>query len=186
MYVLTLVLKHDNNIPPLVSALGLWNNTVLSDTQRDTNPLREFRSGHLVAFRGYLALERLSCTPPQPLSEDTGVFHQAGVLGGTVVFLNTTTPAFNTTAPKLFIRVRADNAPVPIPTCASGPGKTCPFEEFVEMVNGPLAAAAGDFIEVCGLSNVTGPGVSGISGNGSTVKFLTTKGDGTEFVVGLN
>ncbi|KAF9075328.1 histidine phosphatase superfamily [Rhodocollybia butyracea] len=177
---------HDTYLPPLISALGLWNNSVLSITQRDSNPLREFRSGHLVAFRGYLALERLSCTPPPPLSNNTGVFHQAGVLGGSVVTLGTTTPVTNSTTPKLYVRVRADNAPVPIPKCSSGPGQTCPLDEFVSMVNGPLANAAGDYIEVCVLTNVTGPGVSGISGNGSTVKFLTTKGDGTEVLVGLN
>ncbi|KAJ4478040.1 hypothetical protein J3R30DRAFT_2849836 [Lentinula aciculospora] len=44
---------HDNNLPPLISALGFWNDTVLSLTERDPHHLREFCSGHLVAFRGY-------------------------------------------------------------------------------------------------------------------------------------
>ncbi|KIK55009.1 hypothetical protein GYMLUDRAFT_176297 [Collybiopsis luxurians FD-317 M1] len=176
--------SHDNNIPPIVAALGLWNNTVLPITHRDTNPLREFRSSHLVAFRGYLALERLSCSSPVP--SDAGVFHQAGVLGGTVVSSSFAINATASKAPELYVRVRADNAPVPIPKCSSGPGQTCRLSEFVQMVNGPLAKAAGDFIEVCGLTNVTGPGVSGISGNGSLVKFLTTKGDGVEVLVGLD
>lgn len=133
--------------------------------------------------------------PPAP--PDTGVFHQAGVLGGTVVNLkNTTTTSgslFNSTPgtpppkPQFFIRIRNDNAPLPLPSCTSGPGDTCPFDEFVEMVNGPLAAAAGDFIEVCGLTGQTGVGGDGgLSGNGSVVRFLTTKGDGTEVLVGLN
>ncbi|KAJ4466269.1 phosphoglycerate mutase-like protein [Lentinula aciculospora] len=175
--------SHDNNLPPLISALGLWNDTVLSLTQRDRHPLRQFRSGHLVAFRGYLALERLSCTP-QPISTDNGVFHQIGVLGGSIISSNGT---FATTSvPQSYVRVRADNAPIPLPSCSSGPGQTCSLAQFVEMVNGPLANAAGDFIAVCGLANVTGPGVSGISGNGSSVRFLTTKGDGTEIIVGLN
>ncbi|KAJ3729666.1 histidine phosphatase superfamily [Lentinula raphanica] len=179
--------SHDNNLPPLMSALGLWNDTVLSITQRDTNPLREFRSGHLVAFRGYLALERLSCTT-LPIHNGTGIFHQAGVLGGTFTS-SKQSPSASTNSSftsELYVRVRADNAPVPIPSCSSGPGHTCPLTQFLEMVNGPLATAAGDFMEVCGLANVTGPGVSGISGNGSSVRFLTIKGDGTESLLGLN
>ncbi|KAJ3929997.1 MAG: phosphoglycerate mutase-like protein [Lentinula lateritia] len=182
--------SHDNNLPPLVSALGLWNDTILSLTQRDTNPLRQFRSGHLVAFRGYLALERLTCSTPRPDLDNSGIFHQAGVLGGAVVNLNDTAVASpntsSTTTPQLYVRVRADNAPIPVPSCSSGPGQTCPLAQFIEKVNGPLANSAGDFMEVCGLANVTGPGVSGISGNGSSVRFLTTKGDGTEILVGLN
>ncbi|KAJ4469931.1 histidine phosphatase superfamily [Lentinula edodes] len=182
--------SHDNNLPPLVSALGLWNDSILSLTQRDTNPLRQFRSGHLVAFRGYLALERLTCSTPRPDLDNSGIFHQAGVLGGAVVNLNDTAVASpnisSTTTPQLYVRVRADNAPIPVPSCSSGPGQTCPLAQFIEKVNGPLANSAGDFMEVCGLANVTGPGVSGISGNGSSVRFLTTKGDGTEILVGLN
>ncbi|KAG6917500.1 hypothetical protein DXG01_002364 [Tephrocybe rancida] len=57
---------HDNNLPPIVSALGLWN----TSSSRDVYPLsltkpntaRNFRSSYLVAFRGYVALERLACT----------------------------------------------------------------------------------------------------------------------------
>ncbi|KAJ3748132.1 phosphoglycerate mutase-like protein [Lentinula detonsa] len=180
--------SHDNNLPPLLSALKLWNDTVPSLTQRDTNPLRQFRSGHLVVFRGYLALERLSCTASQS-SNESGIFHQAGILGGTIISMNQTRTARANSSfpvPQLYVRVRADYAPVPIPSCSSGPGRTCPLAQFMEMVNGPLATAAGDFMEVCGLENVTGPGVSGISGNGSSVKFLTTKGDGTEILLELN
>ncbi|KAF5389787.1 hypothetical protein D9757_006032 [Collybiopsis confluens] len=209
--------SHDNNIPPLISALGLWNNTVLPFTHRDTNPGREFRSSHLVAFRGYVALERLNCgeggdgaqLSSRALLNDTdlGVFHQAGVFGGNVLGSTSnasvstsstdddmrTESAKRTTSQsqpkpqpqpqsKLYIRIRADNAPIPLPKCSSGPGQTCPLDEFVEMVNGPLARAAGDFGEVCGLGNLTGSGVSGLS----EVKFLTTMGDGTEVLVGLD
>ncbi|KAG6846280.1 hypothetical protein H0H93_014883 [Arthromyces matolae] len=61
---------HDNNLPPVVAALGLWN----TSSSRGVYPLslktpdtrREFRSSYLVAFRGYVAIERLACTRNGP------------------------------------------------------------------------------------------------------------------------
>jgi hypothetical protein len=49
----------------VISALGLWNESTVSPlnpTQPD--PRRHFRSSNVVNFRGYIALERLSCGPP--------------------------------------------------------------------------------------------------------------------------
>ena len=43
---------------------------------------------------------------------------------------------------------------MPVPGCTSGPGSSCPLASFAEHVDGPLAAASGDFIEVCGLQGV--------------------------------
>lgn len=71
--------QHDNNLPPIISALGIWNTSKASGvyplpvTHIPKGP-REFHSSHLVSFRGYVALERLSCG--KPLSAN--VKHQAG------------------------------------------------------------------------------------------------------------
>lgn len=74
-------IQHDNNLPPIVSALGIWNTSDLPGVY----PLpathipagqRLFRSSHLVSFRGYVALERLSCSAPLP----GAVKHDAGQL----------------------------------------------------------------------------------------------------------
>ncbi|KXN92492.1 Acid phosphatase PHO1 [Leucoagaricus sp. SymC.cos] len=127
---------HDNNLPPIISALGVWN----SSAQHSVFPLpathipsakRSFRSSHLVTFRGYIALERLSCSKPLPPS----VKHEAGKL------------------------VPINKAITPISSCTSGPGSSCPLKEFANYVNEDRAAAAGDFIEICdlqGVANATG------------------------------
>lgn len=54
-----------------------------------------------------------------------------------------------------FVR-QVNNAPVPIPSCQSGPSSSCPLAQFEAFVNGPQARANGDFVQRCGLANVTG------------------------------
>ncbi|KIP03175.1 hypothetical protein PHLGIDRAFT_130304 [Phlebiopsis gigantea 11061_1 CR5-6] len=137
---------HDNNLPPIVSALGLWNTShtagvyPLPATRIPRAPFA-FSASRLVSFRGYVALERLSCAAPLA---DT-VKHTAGqrvALPGTAA------------GAQKYVRVRINNAVVPVPGCASGPGSSCPLAAFEQYVNGPRAAAAGDFVKVCGLQGV--------------------------------
>ncbi|KAI0701699.1 phosphoglycerate mutase-like protein [Earliella scabrosa] len=136
---------HDNNLPPIVSALGLLNTSTfpgvypLSTTRPDAR--RRFRSSYLVSFRGTVALERLSCDTRDPSST---VKHTAGqlVLG----------PGMSESAHK-YVRIRINNAVVPVPGCATGPGSSCPLASFVEYVK-KQAAVAGDFVEQCGLQDV--------------------------------
>ncbi|KAF5346841.1 hypothetical protein D9756_010630 [Leucocoprinus leucothites] len=137
---------HDNNLPPILSALGVWN----SSAEHGVFPLpvthiprarRSFRSSHVVSFRGYIALERLSCSNPLPSS----VKHEAGK----VVPLPGTSPES-----KKYVRLKTNNAVVPIPNCTSGPGSSCPLKQFVTYVNKNRATAAGDFVRVCGLEGV--------------------------------
>ena len=82
----------------MVSALGLWNTSnypgVYPLSETTPNTLHTFRSSFLVSFRGYLALERLSCDPePTP----SVVQHQAGQL--------TPRPGTSSNAKK-FVRIR--------------------------------------------------------------------------------
>ncbi|THU89422.1 phosphoglycerate mutase-like protein [Dendrothele bispora CBS 962.96] len=175
---------HDNNIPPLISALGLWNSSQASPlpiTHRPPLPAREFRSSHLVSFLGNVAIERMSCVIGGPTSEQAmtqGVFHQANVLGGTVVNVNTT--GTREKEEEVFIRVLANEAVIPIPRCRSGPGSSCPLDEFVGYVNGERKGVAGGFVERCGLEGVVDVEV------GDEVRFLTVEGDREEMLVGLN
>ncbi|KAI0717448.1 phosphoglycerate mutase-like protein [Cerioporus squamosus] len=136
---------HDNNLPPVLSALGLWNTSSfpdvypLSPTRPD--PRRTFRSSHLVSFRGYVALERLSCDAHDPA---TSVKHAANqlVLG----------PGASADAQK-YVRIKINNAVVPVPGCTSGPGSSCQLASFAAYVDA-RAAVAGDFVETCRLSDV--------------------------------
>ncbi|KAG6856608.1 hypothetical protein H0H87_002563 [Tephrocybe sp. NHM501043] len=145
---------HDNNLPPVVAALGLWNSSSASRnvyplSLTRPNPARTFRSSYLVAFRGYVALERLSCS-------------RNGNNGGAVKHTANQLPI--TGATDAYVRVRINNAPVPIPGCASGPGAMCPLDKFTSYVK-ERGAAAGDFVAVCGLENVANAT--------SVVSFLT-------------
>ncbi|KAK7062821.1 hypothetical protein VNI00_000316 [Paramarasmius palmivorus] len=182
---LIMTFTHDNNIPPIISALGLWNSTTtredeedmiypLQVTERVTDPRRHFHSSYLVSFLGNVALERMTCSiggPTLAEQQDQGVFHQANVLGGVV---NGTSAGEKQT----FVRVKANDAPIPIPTCNSGPGESCPLDEFVEHVDGERKVASGDFVEMCGLQDVEGAV--------SEMKFLTTEGDGEVVLVGID
>ena len=104
-------------------------------------------------------------------AEQQGVVHLANQLGGFVKGK----PAGHE---EIFVRVRVDNAPVPIPNCISGPGSTCPLSSFVQYVQVERAGFAGDFVERCGLT--------GVEGATSNLSFLTKQGDGTEMLVGMN
>ncbi|KAJ3559463.1 hypothetical protein NM688_g332 [Phlebia brevispora] len=137
---------HDNDLPPVVAALGIMN----SSSDEDVYPLslttpdsrRTFRSSYLVSFLGNIALERLSCETPM----ESTVKHVAGQLNPV--------PGTGRNARK-FVRVRANDAPVPIPACMSGPGSSCPLADFEAYVKGPQATLLGDFVQKCGLANVT-------------------------------
>ncbi|KAF5350314.1 hypothetical protein D9758_012812 [Tetrapyrgos nigripes] len=167
--------SHDNNVPPLISALGLWNSSDTSPlpvTRRESN--HQFRSSHLVSFLGNVALERMTCVIDGPSTSDArnlGVFHTANVLGGTVV------NASSNGTEEVFVRVLANEAVIPIPTCHSGPGASCPLEQFVGYVNRERKEASGDFVQRCGLE--------GVEGAVSDVRFLTTTGDGDMLLVDL-
>ena len=142
--------------------------------RRVTDPSRHFHATYMVNFLGNIAMERLNCVvngSTLTQQQHQGMFHQANVLGGT---LNVT---LNNATNQTFVRIRANDAPIPLPGCTSGPGSTCPLDQFTAMVNGPLKAAAGDFVEKCGLQNVTGAT--------SVTSFLTTAGDGKSMLIGL-
>ncbi|KAF7295439.1 Phosphoglycerate mutase-like protein [Mycena indigotica] len=157
---------HDNNLPPIISALGLWNSStpgVYPLSHTTPNPLRKFRASYLVAFRGYVALERLACSPTQDITE---VNHIAGASPQNI-------------STRAFVRIRVNNAPVAIPGCATGPGSTCPLDHFTTYIHKTRADVAGDFVERCGLkaiANATGE-----------MAFLTTSPPNIqEDIVGLN
>ncbi|KAJ7217227.1 phosphoglycerate mutase-like protein [Mycena pura] len=161
---------HDNNLPPVISALGLWNTSstrgVYPLSKKAPNPARKFRSSYLVAFRGYVALERLACATGHDASAPQSVHHVAGA----------PPPKVSTSS---FVRVRVDRAPVAIPGCTSGPGSTCPLKQFTEYVDTTRAKAAGDFVQRCGLQ-----GVKNATGVASFLTVLPS--DSQEILVGLD
>nr|VWO97995.1 G-protein comlpex beta subunit CpcB [Ganoderma boninense] len=136
---------HDNNLPPIVSALGVWNSSALPDVYPlsivRANPGRTFRSSFLVSFRGYIALERMSCDAHDP---PVSVTHTSGqvALG----------PGASANAQK-YVRLKMNNAVIPLPGCTTGPGASCPLASFQDYVRS-RAEVAGDFVALCGLQGV--------------------------------
>ncbi|KAJ7721557.1 phosphoglycerate mutase-like protein [Mycena maculata] len=157
---------HDNNLPPVISALGLWNSSatpgVYPLSLTTPSPARKFRSSYLVPFRGYVALERLACGAPPPQK----VVHVAGQAP-----MNVSTSSY--------VRVRVDRAPVAIPGCTSGPGSTCTLAQFTAYVDKTRAAAAGDFVQRCGLQSIS-------NATGEATFFTVAPLDIQEALVGLN
>ncbi|KAH9896773.1 phosphoglycerate mutase-like protein [Cubamyces lactineus] len=138
---------HDNNLPPVVSALGVWNSSsahgVYPLSVEAPNPGRTFRSSYLVSFRGYVALERLSCRSD---ATSTSVKHGARQ--------SLESQAAHTSARvQKFVRIRINNAVVPVPHCDTGPGFSCPLGAFVAHTR-RRAVVAGDFVDRCGLKGV--------------------------------
>ncbi|VDC05071.1 unnamed protein product [Peniophora sp. CBMAI 1063] len=132
---------HDNNLPPVLAALGIWNDSTtspLSPIAPDSRRL--FRASHVVSFRGHIALERLACEAP--LNET--VFHEAGVVNAI--------PGTGSGA-EHYVRIRVNRAPQPIPGCDDGPGATCSLTQFLQYVE-ERGGISGDFIETCGLQDV--------------------------------
>ncbi|KIJ52658.1 hypothetical protein M422DRAFT_776265 [Sphaerobolus stellatus SS14] len=124
---------HDNDIPPVLAVLGLFNETFYAPLDPSCpNPKRKFRSSFIIPFRGTVAFERLSCISGSKISKS--------------------------------VRVKANDAVVPISTCRSGPGSSCPLDQFVAYVK-QRGKVAGDFVQKCGLS--------GVSNATDTVDFFT-------------
>ncbi|KAJ7047140.1 phosphoglycerate mutase-like protein [Mycena alexandri] len=158
---------HDNNLPPVISALGLWNTShepgVYPLSLTMPNSQRQFRSSYVVAFRGYIALERLKCSAT---SDEETVVHVAGAAPANV-------------STSKYVRVRVDHAPVAIPGCTSGPGSTCPLEQFTTYIDTTRATAAGDFVQRCGLQRV-------VNATGEVTFLTVAPPDIQELLVGLN
>ncbi|KAI0067654.1 phosphoglycerate mutase-like protein [Artomyces pyxidatus] len=132
---------HDNDLPPFIAALGLWNESSVSPLSPTTpDPERHFRASYLVAFRGYIALERLSCGALLGSS----VRHVAGQIN--------MMPGDGQDTQR-YIRIKVDNAPVPVPGCTSGPSATCPLTEFASYIK-KRGELVGDYVATCGLQDV--------------------------------
>ncbi|KAF8515380.1 phosphoglycerate mutase-like protein [Hysterangium stoloniferum] len=132
---------HDNDLPPVIAVLGLFNESFYAPLNPTRiNPARKFRSGYITPFFGHIAMERMSCVLPASLATPALVHHVPGV---------TPTPL----PTSQFVRIKVNEAPVPIPGCASGPGSSCPLKSFTMYIE-QRGALAGDFVQRCGLSDV--------------------------------
>ncbi|KAK5094525.1 hypothetical protein LTS08_008577 [Lithohypha guttulata] len=111
-------------VPPVVAtALGLFNNSASCGFDEfptsHINWARSWRMSDLIPFLGHVGMEKMICNRP-------GAPGQSGE----------------------YIRFIANTAPRPLPFCQSGPGASCPFEEFKEIIKAGNEKY-GDFDGVC-------------------------------------
>jgi acid phosphatase len=129
--------SNDGQINQLAAMIGVF------DKQQQlpgnmTLPDRLFRSSLIVKMRGTIAFERLSCpNVASPASNSTyGYAHNS----------------YNQTSSDAYMRIRINDVVYPVVGCTSGPGSSCPLEEYQSIIKGKLAEA-GDFNKLC---NTTG------------------------------
>ncbi|KAL8700984.1 MAG: hypothetical protein Q9201_005150 [Fulgogasparrea decipioides] len=122
---------HDGDIIPMLAALDLFpSNDLLPVTYRSKS--RTWRMSQVVPMNGRIILERLACPSTSKVS---------------------TTNTDERVAPrKHFIRVNINDGIVALPTCSSGPGASCPLEDFLALVQ-RREKEIGDFSEACGLES---------------------------------
>ncbi|KAI9804964.1 MAG: acid phosphatase pho5 [Piccolia ochrophora] len=116
---------HDGDIVPLLAAVALptpLSPTDLPITHRPThNP---YETSQLVPMGGRIIFERLTCS--------------------------SRSSSRHSSPPAVAVRVNINDGVVAIPGCDTGPGRSCPLEEFEALVE-RRGREVGDFRKVCGL-----------------------------------
>lgn len=115
-------------VPPVVATvLGIFNSSVQCGLDEfptsHINWSRSWKMSDLIPFLGHVGMESLVCE--RPIAKDGGAIER-----------------------KQYIRFIANTAPRPLPLCQSGPGASCPFEEFREIIKAGTKKY-GDFDGVC-------------------------------------
>jgi broad specificity phosphatase PhoE len=121
-------------VPPFVAtALGLFNSSSNAAEQFPTDHInwtRAWKMSDLIPFLGHVGMEKMSC-------------NRGGALDGEHA---------GDDGPREYVRFIANTAPRPIPQCQSGPGASCPFDEFRKLI-GEGAERHKDFHKVCDKKN---------------------------------
>lgn len=112
-------------VPPFVAtALGIFNSSSPAREEFPTDRVnwsRAWRMSDLIPFLGHVGMERMTCSVRAGEEE------------------------------RDYVRFVANQAPRPLPGCQGGPGASCRFERFREIVE-EGARGYGDFHGVCGES----------------------------------
>jgi len=111
-------------VPPFIAtALGLFNSSNAHAEEFPTDRInwsRSWKMAELIPFLGHVGIEKLTCNTVSLDPEDD----------------------------KEYIRIIANSAPRPIPKCQEGPGASCAFDHFVDLV-GKGMEIYGDFDGIC-------------------------------------
>ncbi|OWP03396.1 hypothetical protein B2J93_7414 [Marssonina coronariae] len=116
-------------VPPFIAtALGLFSSSNAHAEEFPTDRInwsRSWKMAELIPFLGHVGIEKLTCNA---VSAEPGDEQE-------------------------YIRVIANSAPRPIPGCEDGPGASCRFDGFVDLIQRGMEEY-GDFDGVCGNDDV--------------------------------
>ncbi|KAF7901769.1 uncharacterized protein EAF01_007068 [Botrytis porri] len=114
-------------VPPFIAtALGLFNSSNAFTEEFPTDRInwsRSWKMSELIPFLGHVGIEKLTCKGLKGDADDEDDVQE-------------------------FVRIIANTAPRPIPECQGGPGASCEFHQFVEIVKRGMGIY-GDFDGVC-------------------------------------
>jgi len=117
---------HDGDVIPMLSSLGLFDGDPKLPVDRVLTK-RNWKTSQIVPMGGRVTFERMTCTShPEKHGSQDGVF----------------------------IRFNVNDGIVALPSCATGPGQSCPLDRFMEHVE-ERGRLGGDFREICGLPRST-------------------------------
>lgn len=105
-------------------------------------PFRTWRTSQVVPMGGRVIFERLSCQSRTPPSLDDKRQDQHPFKTGEEIRQPTNE----------FVRININDGIVALPTCSSGPGSSCPLDQFLGLVRA-RGTQIGDFREICGLGS---------------------------------
>ena len=128
---------HDGDIAPLITALNILNDSKYDPELPTTHivPDRIWRTSSILPMGGRVTLERMAC--PSPEADGSGDSSGDG------------------RRMNIFIRINVNDRIVHLPYCTSGPGGSCPLDDFLDYVR-RRKTEVGDFAELCGLREDVG------------------------------
>ncbi|KAL8652833.1 MAG: hypothetical protein Q9226_004097 [Calogaya cf. arnoldii] len=119
---------HDGDIVPMLAAVDLFPSKQLLPVSHRPQT-RQWRTSQVTPMNGRIIFERLRC---KRSSKDSLTDHEKGL--------------------QHYVRININDGIVALPGCTSGPGSSCPLEEFLAFVQ-RRGKEIGDFREICGLGD---------------------------------
>lgn len=130
---------HDGDVIPMLAALDIFHSPEHLPTTRIPS-FRTWRTSQVVPMGGRVIFERLSCqSRASPSLDDKRKVQHPFETGED--FIQPTGE---------FVRININDGIVALPTCSSGPGSSCPLDQFLELVR-TRGGQIGDFRKICGL-----------------------------------
>ena len=147
---LAAMFTNDGQLSQLVSELGVYDDVLpLPDTYLPT--FQKYVASNFVTMRGTVGFERLTCSNPNATVAPAG-WAAVDQWGNPTAHV----PSSSSSATTQYVRLTLNDAVYPVVGCASGPGASCPLDEYAGIVARKMAQA-GSLRGRCNITNATEP-----------------------------